>query len=79
MCFIFRRISSLPALSIALHDLEDLIILDKPPLKPNAQGPNKKGASGEPYDRTRYFQYAVDTKKAYNELYMFLFMLTKPP
>lgn len=75
-----HRISSLSALSIALHDLHDLLILNKPALKPpttTATVPKKKTA--EPYNRTRYYQYAKDKSKAFNEFYLFCFMLVKPP
>ncbi|TCD70581.1 hypothetical protein EIP91_002611 [Steccherinum ochraceum] len=74
------RISSLPALSTAVQDLENLLIIGKSPLKPVTQTSTKKNATPtEPYNRARYFQYAADTKKAYSEFYMFLFVLTKPP
>ncbi|KAH9934960.1 Cullin binding-domain-containing protein [Fomitopsis serialis] len=80
------RISSLPALSAALHDLEDLLLLNKPALRPSAQvpAPAKKkptasSAPSDPYNRSRYYGYASDTKKAFNELYAFCFALAKPP
>ncbi|KAI0761448.1 Cullin binding-domain-containing protein [Irpex lacteus] len=75
------QISSLSALAIALHDLHDLLILNKPALKPPTTAataaPKKKTA--EPYNRTRYYQYAKDKSKAFNEFYLFCFMLVKPP
>jgi len=72
------RISCLPALSIALHDVENLLILDKPPLK-HAAATKKVAAPVDPYNRARYWGYAADTKTAYSEFYTFLFILCKPP
>ncbi|EGN96256.1 hypothetical protein SERLA73DRAFT_154631 [Serpula lacrymans var. lacrymans S7.3] len=103
------RISSVPVLSLALYDLEDLLLLGKTPLtlpssaKTAAAGPppvkgrkrgaasnvtaggnrnsrtSKGSAAGEPYNRTLYFNYASDKKKAFGELYQFCFALAKPP
>ncbi|THH23151.1 hypothetical protein EUX98_g8026 [Antrodiella citrinella] len=72
------RISCLPALSTALHELENLLILDKPPLK-HSTATKKTAVSVDPYNRSRYLGYAADTTAAYTELYMFLFVLSKPP
>lgn len=80
-CFC-SRIASLPALSAALHDLEDLLLLDKPPLKPPsaaAAAPGKKKPTPEPYNRARYYRYAAEKSKSFNELYMFCFTLAKAP
>ncbi|CAL1703471.1 unnamed protein product [Somion occarium] len=73
------RISSVDVFSVALRELEDMLLLDKPALKP-ALAPigSKKTAMPEPYNRARYYRYAQDKKKAYNELYLFCFMLAKP-
>lgn len=78
------RISNLPALSTALHDLEDLLLLHKPALSAQVPAPAKKkpstsSASSDPYNRSRYYGYAADTNKAFNELYAFCFVLAKPP
>jgi DCN1-like protein 4/5 len=73
------RISSLHCLAITLRDLEDLLLLGKPPLKPLAAAPQKKKPTPEPYNRSRYYLYAADKPKAFNELYLFCFMLAKPP
>ncbi|TFY57440.1 hypothetical protein EVJ58_g7019 [Rhodofomes roseus] len=82
------RISNLTSLSTALHDLEDLLLLDKPALRPQVADPfpaaKKKSAvsspaSSDPYNRSRYYGYTSDTSKAFNELYAFCFALAKPP
>ncbi|KAL4253969.1 Defective in cullin neddylation protein [Abortiporus biennis] len=77
------RISSVSSLAVALHDLEDLLLLDKPALKPpttTTSGTKKStSSSAEPYNRSRYFKYASDKKKSFGELYTFCFMLAKPP
>jgi len=79
------QISTLQVLSIALHDLEDLLLLDKPPLKIQPKAPTqakKKSVipvSADPYNRARYHRYAADPKKAFSELYSFCFALAKPP
>lgn len=77
------RISSLQALSTALRDVEDALILGKAPSTSPPSAPmqaKKKGAmpSG-PYNRSRYQIYATDTKKALCELYSFCFTLVKSP
>jgi len=73
------KIASLSALSMLLHDLEDLLLLDKSPLKPATVSAQKKKPLPEPYNRVRYYQYASDKSKTFNELYIFCFMLAKPP
>ncbi|KAI0747620.1 Cullin binding-domain-containing protein [Daedaleopsis nitida] len=79
------RASNLPSLSLVLHDLEQLLLLDKAPTQSSGSSiaSKKKGhvASDtlEPYSRVRYNRYAADTKKAFNELYAFSFALAKPP
>lgn len=77
------QISSLQALSTALRDVEDALILGKAPSTSPPSAPmqaKKKGAmpSG-PYNRSRYQIYATDTKKALCELYSFCFTLVKSP
>ncbi|KAH8102937.1 DUF298-domain-containing protein [Cristinia sonorae] len=75
------RISSLPALSAALTDLENLLVHDKPPLKPAQTTPSSKKntSSSDPYDRSQYFRLAHDPKKAFLEFYLFVYTLSKPP
>lgn len=74
------RITSLSALTIALNDLNDLLILGMPPLTP-AASTKKKGAgmpAKDPYNRVRYWTYAGDIHKSFSELYGFCFKLAKP-
>ncbi|KAI0086212.1 Cullin binding-domain-containing protein [Irpex rosettiformis] len=73
------QISSLPSLATALHDLEDFLILNKPALKPPVAAQAQKKKSLEPYNRAKYYQYAQNKSKAFNEFYLFCFMLVKPP
>ncbi len=67
-------------LALVLHDLEDLLLLDKPPIQ---SAPKKKGTpasdAAEPYNRAKYYKYAADKNKAFRELYNFCFALAKPP
>jgi len=76
------EISSLPVLAQALTELDDLLIRDKQtlprPASTMSQAKKKSGAR-EPYNRTRYWQYASDRKATFSELYQFCFMLAKPP
>ena len=78
-----RSASSLQALALVLHDLEDLLLLDKPPIQPSGSAPKKKGVAAsdtsEPYSRAKYYQYAADKNKGFRELYNFCFALAKPP
>ncbi|KAJ8093032.1 hypothetical protein PM082_020513 [Marasmius tenuissimus] len=62
------KISSPQVLRQALTDLEDLLIVDKPPLKPS---------KNEPYNRTLYWTYAKDKKAAFHQFYTFCFTLAK--
>ncbi|RPD59194.1 DUF298-domain-containing protein [Lentinus tigrinus ALCF2SS1-7] len=77
------RASNLHTLALALHDLEDLLLLDKPPVQPSGSVPKKKGATtsgaAEPYNRNKYYEYAADKNKAFRLLYNFCFALAKPP
>lgn len=81
------RISSLKTLSVAVHDLDDLLLLEKPAIKPlPASSSVSRGSASsiaslqlEPYNRSRYQEYAKDIKKAFGELYSFSFLLAKPP
>jgi DCN1-like protein 4/5 len=77
------RISSLPVLAMALKELDDLVVHDKQPITPvsSLSSLKKRGAidSQEPYNRTRYSQYASNRNTAFTELYQFCFTLAKPP
>ncbi|KAI8999043.1 DUF298-domain-containing protein [Trametes punicea] len=79
------RVSNVQALALAIRDLGDLLLSQKPPIEPpsGSTTPAKKGveacASGEPYDRRKYYEYAADRDKAFSELYVFCFNLAKPP
>lgn len=64
------RISSLKYLVVALTDLEDLLLFGKPPIKKSKTNP---------YDRTKYWHYAADTKEAFRKFYHYCFILVKPP
>ncbi|EPQ58564.1 DUF298-domain-containing protein [Gloeophyllum trabeum ATCC 11539] len=68
------RISSLSVLALALRDLEDLLILDKPPIKRLS---TPASSLDGPYNRERYFDYALRKKEAFVELYQFCFGLAK--
>lgn len=68
-------------LTTALHDLEGLLLLNIPASRPFSQGSGKKlavSAPSDPYNRSRYYKYASDPTKAFNELYAFCFALAKP-
>ncbi|KAM5542606.1 hypothetical protein V8D89_003567 [Ganoderma adspersum] len=80
------RASNLQVLSLVLRNIEDLLLLDNPPIPASGTGSIRKRGSAvpladasEPYNRYKYYQYAADTKKAYAELYAFCFALAKPP
>jgi len=64
------RISSLPVLSLAVTELEDLLIRGSVPIKPT----NKK----DDYDRSAYNTCARDVKAGFQKLYMFSYALAKP-
>ncbi|GBE82679.1 hypothetical protein SCP_0410640 [Sparassis crispa] len=75
------QIACLEYLALALHDVEDMLLLNKPPLKHPAVTPartKKKTVPSEPYNRVRYWKYAADTNKAFSELYSYCFNLAKP-
>ncbi|OJT12240.1 DCN1-like protein 5 [Trametes pubescens] len=81
------RASNPLTLSLAIRDLEDLLLLDKPPIQPPpsaSMSAKKKGTAAsvpgptEPYNRQRYYQYAASKDKAFSELYTFCFNLAKP-
>ncbi|KIL68549.1 hypothetical protein M378DRAFT_158359 [Amanita muscaria Koide BX008] len=70
------KVSSLPQLNVVVRDINDLLILRRPPLQ--RSGNKNVKESNEPYSRTRYWSYAEDSKKAFQELYTFSFSLAKP-
>ena len=75
-------ISDVKTLTTVLRDLEDLLLLNKPSLRPTAQAPGKRlagPATSDPYNRSRYYRYASHPTKAFDELYAFCFALAKPP
>ena len=75
----WHRISALPQLSLAVKDLENLLILGGQPLKRStSSSPTKKKGEIEPYDRTTYWTYAADRKAGFLKLYVFCFALAKP-
>jgi len=81
------QISSLPQLTVALRDLEDLLIFDKQPLTRTPSSPSISkskrpvgGGGEEPYsyNRARYWGYAADKVAAMQKFYQFCFALAKP-
>jgi DCN1-like protein 4/5 len=64
------RISSLSLLSLAVTELEDLLIRDRAPLKPTGRK--------EDYDRSAYNTYARDVRSSFHKLYKFSYVLAKP-
>ncbi|RDX52739.1 DUF298-domain-containing protein [Lentinus brumalis] len=77
------RASNPHTLALVLHDLEDLLLLDKPPIQSSTSAAKKKGTvasdAAEPYNRAKYYKYVADKNKAFRELYNFCFALAKPP
>ncbi|TFY76479.1 hypothetical protein EWM64_g7535 [Hericium alpestre] len=79
------QISSLESLALCLNELHDMLILNKRPLSrpasiaPAQAGKKKKttNASTEPYNRTRYHEYARNPKQSFTKAYMFSFQLAK--
>jgi len=65
------RISNIPVLTLAISELEDLLIHGKPAVK---TGPKKD----QEYDRSSYLSCAADTKAGFQKLYQFCFTLAKP-
>ena len=81
-----RSASNIQILSLILREIEDLLLLDKPPIQPSGTGSLKKRGNvvstpntSEPYNRQKYNQYAADRTKGFTELYAFCFALAKPP
>jgi len=64
------RISSLSLLSLAVTELEDLLIRGCLPIK--------LGSKEEDYDRSAYNTYSRDVKVGFQKLYMFSYVLAKP-
>lgn len=63
------RISSLRQLSVALTDLENLLIYGKPPVQKSKK---------EPYERRNYWSYTSDVNAVFRKLYIYCFQLVKP-
>jgi len=63
--------SNIPVLTLAISELEDLLIHGKPAVK---TGPKKD----QEYDRSSYLSCAADTKAGFQKLYQFSFTLAKP-
>ena len=68
---VIPRISSLQKLALMLNELYDLLILRKPHVA--------KKVDREPYNRTRYYDYSRDPKKAFGEFYTYLYKVVTPP
>lgn len=58
-------------LTLAISELEDLLIHRKPAIK---AGPKKD----QEYDRSSYLSCVADTKAGFQKLYLFCFTLAKP-
>ncbi|KAI0648307.1 hypothetical protein C8Q79DRAFT_566909 [Trametes meyenii] len=78
--------SNCQTLSLVIREVEDILLLDKPSIRPESIIPSitkKKSISvaapAEPYNRQKYFQYVSNRDKAFVELYTFCFNLAKPP
>jgi DCN1-like protein 4/5 len=68
------RVSSLASFAVVLNDLNDLVVLMKPPVAIS----RVKSQRGATYNTTRYDSYAADTPKAFSSFYSFCFALAKP-
>ena len=68
---ITSRVSNIPMLTLAISELEDLLIHGKPAVK---AGPKKD----QEYDRSSYLSCVADTKAGFQKLYQFCFTLAKP-
>lgn len=76
------QISSLPQLTVAVMDLDNLLIKGGQAVKRPSPAPStvkKRGSSDEPYERSTYWTYVTDRKKAFSKLYAFCFAYAKPP
>ncbi|KAI0668485.1 Cullin binding-domain-containing protein [Trametes maxima] len=80
------QVSNSQTLSLAIREVEGLLLLDKPLIQSGSATPSvakKKSIPGtvpaEPYNRQRYLHYASNKEKAFSELYAFCFNLAKPP
>jgi DCN1-like protein 4/5 len=65
------KVSSVSQISLAITELEELLIQGKPPVKV----PAKKD---QEYDRTSYFASSTNVKDAFQKLYTFCYNLAKP-
>ncbi|KAI0318430.1 Cullin binding-domain-containing protein [Amylostereum chailletii] len=73
------QISSLSALSTAMQELNDLVVLGKP-ARARTEATQKKPAENAipAYNRSHYYQCAQDAKKALTSFHTFCFQLVKP-
>ena len=58
-------------LTLAISELENLLIYDKPAVKSGLK-------KDQEYDRSSYLSCAADTKAGFQKLYQFCFSLAKP-
>ncbi|KIM49504.1 hypothetical protein M413DRAFT_109773 [Hebeloma cylindrosporum] len=65
------KVSTLPMLTLAMSELEDLLIHEKPAVKAGSK-------NDQEYDRSSYLSCAADTKAGFQKLYQFCFTLAKP-
>ncbi|KAI0293434.1 Cullin binding-domain-containing protein [Russula brevipes] len=72
------RVSSLASFAAVLDDLNNLIVLGKPPVASRPSMSHVKSQKSAVHDRTRYDSYVVDTGKAFSSFYNFCFALAKP-
>jgi len=80
------QISSINSLTIAIRDIESLLLLNKAPIKRPSNLSVTKRTTGkikekekDPYNREQYWAYAADKKGAFLKLYGFCFVLAKSP
>jgi hypothetical protein len=68
----------LASFAAVLDDLNNLVVLGKPPVASRPSMSHVKSQKNAVYDRTRYDSYVVDTGKAFSSFYNFCFALAKP-
>lgn len=70
-CFLpMHRVSSVAQISLAVTELDDLLIQGKPTVKTPAKN--------QEYDRTSYSLYSTNVKAGFQKLYSYTFTLAKP-
>lgn len=65
-----HRVSSVPQITLAIKELDDLLIQSKTPVK--------APAGNQEYDRSSYSSYAANIQAAFRKLYSYAFTLAKP-